>query len=213
LAVLALTYADIGPRCSIGFLMHRGWCISKQRRIPLSLHRLERLLRKPWVIGSITLPAEFFAAVISAIALAATVVSAWASYNALQVSRREQTANIFLQFQQDYNLVSARFPARLRDPDFRPARASDDYRRLEEYWIFSFAEWYATHDLGGGVYGNLWLGYYAALAQGALDIPALRYVLNDMRSRHGDYNGAFPAYFQELVRISQQTSDPLPSTP
>ena len=164
-------------------------------------------------IGGVSLPVELFASIISAIALAATVTSAWSSYNALAVSRREQTANIFLQFQQDYNVVASRFPGRLRDPAFRPERASDDYRRLEEYWIFCFAEWYATHDLGSGAYGNLWFGYYAALAQGALDIPSLRYVLNDMRLRHNDYRGAFPEFFRELVRLAKETGRPLPGVP
>ena len=167
-------------------------------------------MRQPWVIGSFSLPAELFAAVISTVALAATVTSAWSSYNALSVSRRAQNANIFLQFQQDYVLVASRFPDRMRDPTFRPPRASDDYRRLEEYWIFCFAEWYATHDLGNGAYDDLWLGYYAALAQGALDIPSLRYVLNDMRSRQVDYSGAFPEFFRELVRLSKGTKNPLP---
>ena len=158
----------------------------------------------------IRVPAELFAAIISGVALAATVTSAWSSYNALNVSRRAQMANIFLQFQTDYNSVASRFPGRLRDPSFRPARASDEYRRLEEYWIFCFAEWYATHDLGRNAYDNLWHGYYAALAQGALDIPSLRYVLNDMRSRHNDYRGAFPDFFRELERLAKEAGNPLP---
>ncbi len=168
-------------------------------------------MRGPRLAGGFNPPAEFLAAVISAIALAATVTSAWSSYNALNVSRRAQMSEIFLQFQADYNAVASRFPDRMRDPSFRPARASDEYRRLEEYWIFCFAEWYATHDLGSGAYGNLWLGYYAALAQGALAIPSLRYVLNDMRTRTNDYRGAFPEFFRELARLAQEAGNPLPA--
>jgi hypothetical protein len=170
-------------------------------------------VRRHIATGGFSLPAEFFAAIISGIALAATVTSAWSSYNALNVSRRAQMANIFLQFQQDYNLVASRFPNRVRDPTFRPARASDDYRRLEEYWIFCFAEWYAMHDLEGKAYGNLWHGYYAALAQGALGIPSLRYVLNDMRSRRDDYRGSFSDFFQEIDRLSKEAGSPLPALP
>jgi len=154
-------------------------------------------------------PAEVFATVISSLALAATLINAWSSYNSLRISRQAEQAGLFTQFQEEYNAVSARFPPRLLDPTFQPARGSDDYRRLEEYWIFCYAEWFATHDLNGGTYGNLWTHYYATLVLNALDIPSLRYVVIDMMTLPDAHRGAYPTFYGDLSVLAGAAGKPL----
>jgi hypothetical protein len=154
---------------------------------------------------------ERLAAIISGLALAATVVNALSSYRTLSISRQSEEAQIFLQFQEDYNAVAARFPTRLADPDFRPAPGSGEFRQLQEYWIFCFAEFYATHDLNRGAYTELWTRYYATLAENALDIPSLRYVLVDMMHGGEARRGAWPAFYDALSNLALGAGKPLPA--
>jgi hypothetical protein len=83
---------------------------------------------------------------ISGLALAASAWVAYTSYISLVVGREAQQIALFTQFEQEFTAVAARFPPRIYDPDFRPERGSDDYKRLEDYWIFCYAEWYATNN-------------------------------------------------------------------
>jgi hypothetical protein len=167
-------------------------------------------MRQPIDLRSLRFAPERFAAIISGLALAATIVNALSSYRTLTISRQSEEAQIFLQFQEAYNAVAARFPARLLDPDFRPARGSDEYRRLQEYWIFCFAEFYATHDLNGGAYTDLWTRYYATLAANALDIASLRYVATDMMRLPEASRGALPIFYGALSDLARAAGKPLP---
>ncbi len=67
---------------------------------------------------------------ISGLALAASAWVAYTSYISLVVGREAQQIALFTQFEQEFTAVAARFPPRIYDPDFRPERGSDDYKRV-----------------------------------------------------------------------------------
>ena len=70
-------------------------------------------------------------------------------------------------------------------PDFRPVVGSDDFRKLQDYWIFCYAEWYETNKGDPTSYNELWVNYYSGLILNAMDIPSLRYTLIIMMHDYG----------------------------
>jgi len=146
-------------------------------------------------------------------ALVATSVNAWSAFHSLRFNRetaiQTQKATMFSQFQQQYTVVSSRFPAQHLDPNFRPARGSDDYARLQAYWFFCFSEWYATTKLNPDAFRSLWDTYYSRLIGGALDIRSLRYVLEDMIQNGKLIGRDWPLFFSEVALIAQRQGHPL----
>jgi hypothetical protein len=151
--------------------------------------------------------------IISILAFLASALSAWTAHDALRFNKTAQTAaqksQIFAQFQQQYLAVSSQFPPQLNDPNFRPARDSGDYDRLEAYWIFCFSEWYATQRINPDVFGDLWTEYYAPLIADGIDIPSLHYVLEDTVATHSLNHGEWGPFLQEIARIARDDGHPL----
>jgi hypothetical protein len=150
---------------------------------------------------------------ISALALMASGLSAWTANKSLDFNRQAsfdtQRAQLFWQFQNQYNQVAARFPPQLLDKSFAPADGSDDYARLEAYWLFCFAEWYATHRVNADAFGDLWQGYYVPLIADGLEIPALRYVLEDIITTNKLERGDWDNFLAEMARIARDNGMPL----
>ncbi len=153
--------------------------------------------------------------IIGLMALSATSYSAWTSHASLQLTQRAQQVALFTDFQQDYTEISARFPVRFLDYDFRPPRGSDDYKRLQDYWIFGYAEWFATNRLGPDAFKSLWTNYYAGLMTDALNIPSLRYVLLDMVEGQGSRRDDMRAFLSALTALASKAGQPLipPASP
>jgi hypothetical protein len=158
----------------------------------------------------------FGALVSAAVAIVAALFS-WDSsqtaHRALASSERinveTQRANLFEQFQEQYNAVSGQFPKRHLERTFRPAPGSDDYARLEHYWFFCFSEWYATNRVNPQASANLWRDYYTPLIADGLEIPSLRYVLEDRIRTRGAGRGDWRSYLRELARIAREDGHPL----
>lgn len=151
--------------------------------------------------------------VVSILAFLASGFTAWTARDALHFNKQAQTdaqkAAIFSQFQQQYLVVSSQFPGQVTDAYFRPPRGSADYDRLEAYWLFCFSEWYATKRVNPGAFGSLWTGYYAPLIGDGLDIPSLRYVLEDIVASRALDRGEWGEFLQEIARIARAEGQPL----
>jgi len=152
---------------------------------------------------------------VSILALFATSYNAYTSHESLktnkEISLESQRVMLFANFQQQYNNVSSRFPKRVLDSKFRPAKGSDDYQRLQAYWLFCFSEWYATHKINEQGFGPLWKDYYSQLILGALETPSLKGVLEDMiaarTNEHGDWD-KFLIDLSDLAKTGGQQLDP-----
>jgi hypothetical protein len=151
----------------------------------------------------------WISAVIAVFALGATAYSAYTSHASLELTRETQQLALFSQFQNEYAAIALHFPAQLLDRNFRPARDSDDYKRLEDYWIFCYAEWYATQRTDPLLYGRLWNEYYANLILNALEIPSLRYVLTDMMTSYGVKRSDMQRFYAELNKLAEDAGEPL----
>ena len=150
---------------------------------------------------------------VSVFAFLASGLSAWTAQEALRFNKQAQAAAqrsaIFTQFQQQYLAISSNFPPQLTQRDFRPPRDSGDYDRLEAYWLFCFSEWYATQRVNHGVFGELWSDYYRPLIADGLDIPSLRYVLEDMLNTRPLNRGQWGVFFAEIARLAREYGRPL----
>lgn len=162
---------------------------------------------------------DWIAIFISVLAMTATGINAWYSHNSFQLNSETQRASlrialetqktaIFSQFQQQYSLVFARFPKRFLDPTFRPKLGTDDYARLEAYWLFCFSEWFATNRLAPDAYGDLWRTYYSPLIMNGLGIPSLRYVLETMMTHYPLERGDYRTFFLSLSDLARKSGDP-----
>ena len=143
-------------------------------------------------------------AIATVFALLATVANSYFTYNSYTLSQEIQKSALFSQFQQQYDSISARFPNNLLEKDYQPKRGSNEYKRLQDYWIFCYAEWFATNKSGNSGYRNLWTDYYVGLIQNALEIPSLRYVLQDMMQSYGTDKLKMQAFYNEIRRLAQQ---------
>lgn len=152
---------------------------------------------------------------VSALAMLATSINAYWAYNSfklnsetqhsqLTIAAEAQKTAMFAQFQQQYTFVVSRFPSRFLDPTFQPKQGSDDYARLEAYWLFCYSEWYATNRLAPDAYRDLWKTYYTPHIMNALSIHSLRYVLEDMIMRYSLKRGDYRAFFDSLADIARQ---------
>ena len=151
---------------------------------------------------------------VSVLALLASGLTAWTARDALRFNKQSQAdaqkTAIFAQSQQQYLTINTQFPAQLTDANFRPPRSSGDYDRLEAYWLFCFSEWYATQRVNPELFGDLWSDYYAPLIADALDVPSLRYVLQDMIVSRPVDRGEWGPFFAEIGRIARDDGNPLP---
>lgn len=152
-------------------------------------------------------------------ALAAFVAAGFSGYSALTAQRalessekmslQSERTELFLQFQEQYNAVSARFPEGILPREFRPKRGSNDYARLEAYWFFCFSEWYATNRVNEPAFRDLWVNYYTPLIADGLEIPSLRHVLEDRIRARGAGRGAWKDYLKDLASIARRYGHPL----
>ena len=93
--------------------------------------------------------------------------------------------------------------------DFRPLPSSGDYKRLEDYWIFAYAEWFATVKNKPFLGTDLWETYYSGLVTDALEIPSLRYVAEDMMRANGDRRKDLTEFFAVLRELASRAGRPL----
>jgi hypothetical protein len=151
--------------------------------------------------------------IVSILAFMASGLTAWTAHDALRFNKKSQydaqKTAVFAQFQQQYLAVSGQFPAQLTEANFRPARGSGDYDRLEAYWLFCFSEWYATNRVNPDGFGTLWTDYYAPLVADGLEIPSLRYVLEDLVATRALDRGEWGPFLAEIGRIAREDGHPL----
>lgn len=164
--------------------------------------------------------AEKWSAIAAIVSCVAAMASAYLSHDSAKtaqqalissekMNRETQRATTFSQFQEQYNAVSSRFPARVLDKKFRPKRGTDDYARLEAYWFFCFSEWYSTTEVNAAALKDLWTNYYRPLVADGLETPSLRYVLEDRVRVRGSSPGAWNRYLRELAALARQHQRPL----
>lgn len=93
-----------------------------------------------------------------------------------------------------------------------PPRGSPDYKRLQDYWIFCYAEWYQTKRPGQEHFKDMWDDYYAGLIANSLEIPSLRYVIHDMMQYYGLKRDMMRAFYKEIRDLAERNGQPLPRT-
>jgi len=157
---------------------------------------------------------------IAIVAVVISVVTAFFAWGALNTDREALHSNakaaldaerttLFLQFEDQYYAIAGRFPKQLHDPTFQPAPQTDDYARLQAYWIFCFSEWYATQRVNPSAFGDLWVKYYEPLIATGLKIQSLRYVLEDNVRTHGVGSGDWTVFLRTLEGIASAHGQPL----
>lgn len=170
-------------------------------------------LRRFEVHEYISAGAAFLSALAAIVAATFSAESSKTARDALQSNERlsieTERSSLFGQFQEQYNGVSSRFPKRLLDRSFRPPRGSDDYARLESYWFFCFSEWYETTRVNPKAYQDLWRNYYTPLIADGLEVPSLRYALEDRIRSRGPGKGEWHSYLRELATIAKDYDKPL----
>jgi hypothetical protein len=147
--------------------------------------------------------------VIAAFALIATSANVYFAHSSYVLNQGTQKAAIFSQFQQQYTAIEGRFPALMQKPDFRPAVGSDDFRKLQDYWIFCYAEWYETNIADPASYNDLWVNYYSDLILNAMDIPSLRYTLVIMMRDYGVNRKYMQEFYSAMRRLAADAGKPL----
>lgn len=150
---------------------------------------------------------------IAALALMASGFTAWTSSRSLELNRRtnllNQRASMFAQVQSQYSDIAARFPAQLNDPSFRPVDGSDGYSDLESYWFFCFSEWFATHRVNPEAYQDVWASYFVPLMADSLQVPSLRYVLEDIVMDERMSSPDWVRFLTEVSRVADASGHPL----
>jgi hypothetical protein len=157
----------------------------------------------------VTPPSSWISTGIASLALVATSVNVYYTNSSYRLNQETQKATIFSQFQQQYSAIDGRFPAEVLSPDYHPARGSDEYRRLLDYWIFCYSEWYETQKNGAASYKDLWDDYYAGLISHAFDIPSLRFVLMDMFQSYGTDGKDMQEFYNALRQLAADKGKPL----
>ena len=163
---------------------------------------------------------ELLTLLISLLALLVTAVTAYFTYDSVRVSRsatresgrnadRAQETSLFAQFQEEYSGVASRFPRHFLAPTFKPRRGSEDYARLEAYWFFCFSEWYATNRIFPEASRQLWTAYYAPLIMNGLEIPSLRYTVQNMIYSFDLRRGSYRNFFIAVAALARQENQPL----
>jgi hypothetical protein len=143
------------------------------------------------------------------LALVVTAANALVAHSSYTLNQGTQKAAIFSQFQQQYTAIEGRFPPQMQQPDFRPPVGSDDFRKLQDYWIFCYAEWYETNIGDPASYNDLWVNYYSDLILNAMDIPSLRYTLAIMMRDYGANRKYMQEFYSALRHLAANAGKPL----
>lgn len=147
--------------------------------------------------------------VVAVTGLVATCYLAYISHSSFLLYQRTQQVSLFAQFESEYTAIPSKFPPQMFDRDFRPPRDSVAYKSLEDYWIFAYAEWFATNKFKSDSYKELWDGYYADLIQNALEVPSLRCVLIDMSHSYAAKNKNAQEFYGVLRDMARNAGEPL----
>jgi len=150
---------------------------------------------------------------IAALALMTSAFSAWTSSRALDLNRHtnllNQRAAMFSQVQSQYQSIASHFPTQVNDPEYRPVDGSDGYADLEAYWFFAFSEWYATHRVNPEAYHDVWSSYFVPLMADSLQVPSLRYVVEDIIMDERMSSPDWVRFLTEVSRVADASGHPL----
>ncbi|MDI9849892.1 hypothetical protein QM467_17760 [Rhodoblastus sp. 17X3] len=162
--------------------------------------------------------------IISSLAMIGTMINAFVGANSFNVNKEAYQLNqdnlkttVFLQLQQHYNAVAASLPEKMFEPDFRPEPGSADYRKILNYLLVCYAEWYETNKMSNGAYVGLWSNYYSGLIQNALvQFPSVRHVLEDMMLSYGTNDPNIQEFYLTMRILAEQGGKrlgPMPDRP
>lgn len=96
----------------------------------------------------------------------------------------------------------------MQQSDFRLAVGSDDFRKLEDYGIFCYAEWFETNKGDPASYNDLWVAYYSGLILNAMDVPSLRYTLIIMMQDYG-HQEYMQEFYNDMRGLAAKEGKPL----
>ena len=133
---------------------------------------------------------------------------------AYQLNQDNLKTTVFLQLQQHYNAVAASLPEQMFEPDFRPEPGSADYKKILNYLLVCYAEWYETNKMSNGAFVGLWSDYYSDLIQNALvQFPSVRHVLEDMMLSYGTNDPNIQEFYLTMRMLAEQGRQPLAPMP
>lgn len=150
--------------------------------------------------------------IISSLAMIGTLINAFVAANSFNVNREAYQLNqdnlkttVFLQLQQHYNSVAASLPEKMFEADFMPESGSADYKKLLNYLLVCYAEWYETNKMSNGAFVGLWTQYYSSLIQNALvQFPSVRHVLEDMMLSYGTNDPNIQEFYLAMRMLAEQ---------
>lgn len=158
--------------------------------------------------------------IISSLAMVGTMINAFVAANSFNINREAYQLNqenlkttVFLQLQQHYNSAADNLPERMMASDFMPEPASADYKKITDYWLVCYAEWFQTNKASNGAFAGLWTQYYAGLIQNALvRFPSARRVLQDLIQSYGANNPDIQEFYSAMRMLAEQDGKPLALT-
>lgn len=159
--------------------------------------------------------------IISSLAMIGTLINAFVaahSFNinreAYQLNRENLKTTVFLQLQQHYNSAADNLPDKIMQIDFTPEPGSADYKKMNDYWLVCYAEWYQTNKASNGAFVSLWTNYFAGLIKNALiRFPSARRVLQDLIQSYGMNNPDVQEFYLTMRMLAEQGGKPLAPNP
>ncbi len=158
--------------------------------------------------------------IISTLAMIGTLINAFVAANSFNINREAYQLNqenlkttVFLQLQQHYNSAAENLPERMMESDFMPEPGSADYKKVTNYWLVCYAEWFQTNKASNGDFVSLWTQYYAGLIQNALtQFPSARRVLEDLIQSYGANNPDMQEFYSVMRTLAERGGKPLAPT-
>jgi len=139
---------------------------------------------------------------ITIIVLTFSVIFSKASARHAEESQRTQ---LFLSLRDRYLKIRLSIPSSVYKKNYVINYSDDSWLHVEQYWYNAFDEWYATSNLNGGKFKDLWFDYFGPAIKFSLKYPAMVKVLDSMLEGRVSFGGqrenfksALQALYKEL---------------
>lgn len=147
---------------------------------------------------------------IAALGTAAAIAAVIMAYLAWRTSEQVAAVQLFLELRQYHAQVQSRMDPRYHDPSWEPGSDAAAMKTLEQYWLHTFTEWYATNRLNRGKFRNIWQDFFARAVTGGLRNVPLRKALCQMDSTFSGHRRQFLEEISSLCYDAYGERLPIP---
>jgi hypothetical protein len=130
-------------------------------------------------------------AYIAALGTVAAIAAVSMAYFAWRTSEQVAAVQLFLELRQYHAQVQSRMDSRYHDPSWEPSSDAAAMKTLEQYWLHTFTEWYATTRLNKGKFNYIWRDFFEKAVVGGLRNAPLRKALCQMDSTFSGHRKQF----------------------